>query len=400
MENGISQIVSNINPSATIEISTKAIQMKREGIDVISFAAGEPDFGTPPEIKNEAKLALDEEFTKYTEVAGIIELRKAIVKKLRRDNNLEYSIDEIIVTNGAKQALYNAFATLLNPNDEILIPSPAYVSFIEQVKLLGAKAVLVPTQEEDSYRLPAKRLENFINDRTKAILINSPNNPTGVVYKKEDLVEIGKLAIENDLWIITDEVYEKICYEKNRHVSIASLDKRFKERCITINGVSKTYSMTGWRVGFAAGPKHVIKAMISFQGHVTGNVNSIAQKAATYALGSVISETEKMVLEYENRRTKVIEVLNGIKNISFFSPEGAFYIFINIKRLLGLKANGKIIKTDLDLATYILQESHVALVPGTAFYYPGYLRISFALEEKLLVEGLYRIKRAIEEIEN
>ena len=399
MDKQISEVVKNIAPSATIEIATKAKQMKREGINVISFATGEPDFGTPEHIKKVAVKALDDEFTKYTEVAGIPELRQAIVDKLQRDNNLEYELNQVTVANGAKQALYNAFRTLVNPGDEVVVPSPAYVSFVEQIKLCGGNAVLVPTKEENGFRLTADEIRDRISSKTKAILINSPNNPTGAMYSEKDLLEIGNLAVEKNLWIITDEVYEKICYDNFKHVSIASLDKHFKERTITVNGVSKTYSMTGWRLGYAAGPTNIIKAMTNFQGHVTGNVNSITQKAAAYALTGKQDDIGVMVSEYAKRRDIVVKMLKDIEGVKCSAPDGAFYVFFNIEKLLGRKGGGKVINSDLEFASYILDEAHIALVPGTAFSYPGYQRISFALETELLIEGLSRMKKAVDKMD-
>jgi aspartate aminotransferase len=399
----ISQVVASIAPSATIEIAAKAKQMKRDGIDVLSFATGEPDFGTPESIKQAAIDALHQEFTKYTEVNGIPELREAIRDKLRVENGIPCESDQIMVSNGAKQALYNAFRTLVGAGQEVIVPSPAYVSFVEQIKLAGGTPVLAPTDESRNFRLTANDLAGRITERTVAILVNSPNNPTGAVYTEEDLREIGNLAVENDLWIITDEVYEKICYGTNKHVSVASLDDRFMDRCITINGVSKTYAMTGWRLGYAAGPREIIRAMGSYQGHATGNINSITQKAAAYALrANHVNRTEvmQMVQEYAQRRDRVIALIDTIPGMTCASPDGAFYAFINVQELLGssVRTPSKVLATDLDFAKFILSDAHVAVVPGTAFSAPGYIRISYAVAPATIEEGLARMKRAVEKL--
>lgn len=407
----ISRVVANIAPSATIEIATKAKQMKRRGIDVVSFATGEPDFGTPESVKQAAIDAMHQEFTKYTEVNGIPDLREAIRVKLSVENGISYETNQIIVSNGAKQALYNAFRTIVEEGQEVIVPSPAYVSFVEQIKLAGGIPVLAPTDESRNFRLTAADLVGFITNRTVAILINSPNNPTGAMYTEKDLRDIGDLAVENDLWIITDEVYEKICYGTNRHISIASLDERYRDRCITINGVSKTYAMTGWRLGYAAGPPEIIRAMGSYQGHATGNINSVTQKAAAYALQANEvnrKDVPQMVQEYARRRDRVITLVDSIPGMTCAHPDGAFYAFINVRKLLGATVRGsstgastteeRVLATDLDLAGYILTEAHVAVVPGTAFSTPGYIRISFAVAPASIKEGFARMKHAVEKL--
>lgn len=394
----LSKAVTAISPSATISIAAKAKRMKKEGVDVISFATGEPDFPTPDFIKHEAWNAIQENFTKYTAVNGIEELREAVCEKLEKENNISYSPDQILISNGAKQALFNAFRTVVEEGDQVLVASPAYVSFIEQIKLAGGEPVIVPTCEKEQFRLKAESVKARITAKTKVILINSPNNPTGAVYAEKELDEIGRLAVENDLILITDEVYEKICYGNSRHVSIPSLNREYQERCILVNAVSKTYAMTGWRLGYAAGPRDIIRGMTKLQGHITGNVNSITQKASVLALRALSEDLNYMNEEYARRRESVIEIMEKIPKISFNHPDGAFYFFINIKKLL-TKENGEpVFADDIEFADYLLEEANVAVVPGTAFSCPGYLRISYALEYDLMVEGIQKMKQAIEKL--
>jgi len=390
--------IINISPSATIAVADKANELKKRGIDVISFAQGEPNFDTPKNIKDAANKAMGEGFTKYTTVSGINELKKAICVKLKRDNHIDYQPSEIIVSNGAKQALFNAFMTICDHGDKVLLPTPCYVSFTEQIKLAGATPVFVPTKEENNFRVTLEDIKNNFHSKIKVFLLNSPNNPSGAMVKKEDLIQISEFLIEKDVWIITDEIYENLIYGDNKHVSIASLNQKLKERTITVNGVSKSYAMTGWRVGYAAGPQDIISAMTKFQGHATGNINSIAQKASIEALEGPQEVIENMRMEYNERRDYMVRELNSIRGISCNNPDGAFYVFPNISKLYGMRFKGKAINTEMDVVNYILDEAHVAVVPGKAFVYPDHVRFTFAISMESIKKGLERIGIAIEKL--
>jgi len=394
----VSSKILNISPSATIAVADKARELQSKGINAISFATGEPDFNIADNITEVAVQAFREGFTKYTAVAGIQELKKAICDKLKRDNNIEYDPSEIIVSNGGKQALYNAFMTICDQGDEVLLPTPCWVSYTEQIKLAGATPVFVPTKKENNFRITIEDIKSKYNPKVKAILLNTPNNPSGAVYKKEDLNLIADFVIDKGIWVITDEIYEKIIYDNYKHISIASLNPKIKERTITINGVSKTYAMTGLRLGYAAGPKEIISAMTKFQGHVTGNVNTVTQKAAIEALAGPQEMVESMREVYARRRDYVVKELNSFKGISCNSPAGAFYVFPNISGLYGARFKDKMINDEMDVVNYFLDEAHVAVVPGKAFEYPDHVRLTFAISMEEIKEGYRRIKLAIDKL--
>jgi len=394
----ISKSVAGINPSATEETSFMANQLKRQGINVISFAQGEPDFDTPENIKEVAIAAIREGFTKYTDVPGILELRKAVVDKFKRENGIDYEPDQIIICNGGKQALYEIFRTICEEGDQILIPTPCYVSYAEQIKLTGAKPVFFKTKEENNFRPTLEEVTENLTPRVKAFIINSPNNPTGFVFEKEQLKKIARLLVERGVYMITDEVYEHLIYDDRKHISVASLGEKEKKMSITVNSVSKTYAMTGWRVGYAAGPREIIKAMINLQGHATGNINSIAQKAVIEALNGTQESVGIMVIEYGKRREYMVNRLNEIEGIKCQYPDGAFYTFPNVTALYGKKYDGNIIISDVDVAKFFLKQAHVAVVPGVAFNYSGYVRFVFAKSMEEIKEGLNRIERAIKEL--
>lgn len=390
----ISSAVQGISPSATIVIANKAKQMVSDGIDVISFATGEPDFDTPSVLKTAACNAIHGNHTRYTPVQGIPELRAAICEKLRRDNGIEYSPKQIIVSNGAKQALFNAFFTLCEKGDKVLLPTPCYVSFLEQIKLSGAEPIFVPTDMEDNFRLRPDRLEEYYDKGARCLLLNNPNNPSGAVVEKNDLEKIADFVLEHDMWVITDEVYESI-YFKKRPVSIASLGEGIKNRTITVNAVSKTYCMTGWRLGFAAGPSEVIAAMIKLQSHVTGNVNTPTQHTSVDALKKDYAFIEEMRKEYEGRKNYMVERLDRMKGVSCGDPDGAFYVFPDVGELIGLKHEGKRLENEIDVCEFLLEEGRIATVPGAAFQYPGFIRITFATSMKNIEEGMNRFEAAI-----
>jgi len=399
MKNEIfSSRILNIIPSATSAVGDKVNELKRKGIDVISFATGEPDFDTADNIKEASYRATKEGFTKYTTVPGINELRRAICDKLKRDNHIEYKPSGIIVSNGAKHALYNAFMTICDQGDEVLLPTPSYVSFAEQIKLAGATPVFVPTKEENNFRVTLEEIKNKYNPKIKVFLLNNPNNPSGAMVKKEDLNKIADFLVDKDVWVITDEIYEKLIYDNNEHVSIASLNQKIKEHTITVNGLSKSYAMTGWRIGYAAGPQDIISAMTKLQGHATGNVNSIAQKASIEALEGPQGVIESMRMEYKKRRDYMVKELNSIKGISCNNPDGAFYVFPNISKLYGRYFEDKILNNEIDFVNYMLDEAHVAVVSGKAFEYLDHVRLSFAVSMESIKKGLSRIKTAINKL--
>ncbi len=394
----ISQSVANISPSATESTSFLANQMKRQGIDIISFAQGEPDFDTPDHIKEAAIQAIKEGFTKYTDVPGIPELRRAVAEKFKRENGILYEEEQIVITNGGKQALYEVFRTICEEGDEVLIPTPCYVSYAEQIKLTGAQPVFFATKEEHNFRPTLEEVAQSFNPKVKAFIINSPNNPSGAVIEEDELKKISAFLLDKEVFIITDEVYEHLIYDGKRHVSVASLGEKEKEMSITVNSVSKTYAMTGWRVGYVAGPQEIIKGINNLQGHATGNVNSIAQKAVIAALNGTQKPVQNMVQEYAQRREYMVQRLNQIEGIKCQYPDGAFYTFPNITALYGRRYEGNIIKDDLDVARFFLEKAHVAVVPGIAFNYPGYVRLVFAKSMEEIEEGLDRMERAIVEL--
>ncbi|MCM8820071.1 MAG: pyridoxal phosphate-dependent aminotransferase [Candidatus Omnitrophica bacterium] len=334
--------IQKIAPSATLSISAKAKDMKRDGIDIIDFSIGEPDFDTPSFIKEAAICAIEEGFTKYTPASGIKELKEAVVEKFKKDNNIEYTVDQIVISCGAKHALYNCFVALCNPKDEVIIFSPYWVSYLEMVKLLDAVPIIIKTREDENFLPNPKAIKSNITKKTKAIIINTPSNPTGSVFSRRLLEEIADIVIEHDLWIISDEVYEKIIFDSTPHVSIASLDKNIKSKTLVINAVSKTYSMTGWRIGYVAGPLEIIKAIDNIQSHTTSNPASISQKAALAALCGSDTEIIKMQKTFQARRDFLISELRDFQNISFFKPQGAFYLFLNISKFFGKKTKNKV----------------------------------------------------------
>jgi len=393
----ISNRVKSINPSQTLAITAQALKMKREGKKVISFAAGEPDFDTPKNIKEEAISAIKQGFTHYTDNSGIIELKEAVIGKLKKDNKVEYKPAEIIISNGAKQCLFNAILTVCNPEDEVLLPTPCWVSYTEQIKFAQAAPIFINTYQEDAFKLSAAQVEEKISSKTKLLILNSPNNPTGAVYEMEELKKIAQLLVKYDIYCICDEIYEKLIYDEAEHFTIASLSNEVKAKTIIINGVSKSYAMTGWRIGYAAGPEDIISGMGKIQGHSTSNPNSIAQKASVEALNGRQETIEEMRREFDQRRKYMVEKLNQIKGVSCLKPAGAFYAFPNVSKILekGVKYNGKRIINSFDLADFILKEAEVALIPGSAFEAEGYLRLSYATSMEDVKEGLDRIENIL-----
>lgn len=394
----ISKRVNLISSSPTLAITARAKQMKQEGIDVIGFGAGEPDFDTPAHIKEAAKKAIDSGFTKYTPASGMKELKEAICRKFENDNNLDYSPEEIIVSCGAKHSIFNAILTLCNEDDEVILPSPYWVSYPEMIKVAGAKPVILKATQENNFKITPQQLQETITPKTKLLILNSPSNPTGMVYTKNELSSISNTLTEKGIFCISDEIYEKIIYDGQTHISIASLTPEIKKLTIVVNGVSKSYSMTGWRIGYAAGPKEIIQAMSNLQSHSTSNPTSISQKAALAALEGPQEPLCNMVAEFVKRRDYIVERLNSIKEISCLKPRGAFYVFPEVSQIIGRIFKGEIIKDSVFLAEILLDEANVAVVPGSVFGADEYLRLSYATSMKNISKGLERIEGLINKL--
>jgi aspartate aminotransferase len=400
---GINMMLSKkalqIEPSITLAITATAKKMKAEGIDVVGFGAGEPDFNTPENIQQAAINAIKKGFTKYTVSSGIMELKEAIIKKLGNENNIKYNASQIIISTGAKQCLANVFQAILNPGDQVLIPIPYWVSYPELVKLADGIPVFVNTSESNNFKYTIEELEKSISPNTKAILINSPNNPTGTVYSKEELLSLSEFAKKHDIFIISDEIYEKLIYGNEEHISIASLSDDAYNRTIVINGVSKTYSMTGWRIGYAAGPEQVIKLMSNIQSHTTSNANSIAQYASVEALNGDKNDVERMIQEFAKRRNYMVERLEEINGLSCINPQGAFYVMVNLYGAIGKKVDNIVIKDSIIFSKLLLEKEKVAVIPGAAFGMNNYMRLSYAISMENIKKGLDRINRFMESIE-
>ena len=388
----LSKKANSISPSITLEITGKANELKAQGVNVMSFAAGEPDFNTPRNIIEAAIKAMDDGYTKYTKTSGIVELRKAICKKLHQENNLNYSEEQIVVSTGAKQCLANTFLAILNKGDEVILQNPCWVSYTELIKLADGVPVIVNCDENDGYKLSAKNIEKAVTSKTKAILLNSPHNPTGIVYNKNELEEIAQIAKKYNLIIISDEIYEKLIYDGEEHVSIASLSEDAYERTIVINGLSKTYAMTGWRVGYTASSTKLAKVMSSVQSHMTSNVCSISQYAALEALTGPQDSINMMKNAFEERRNFMMKKLEGIDEVSFIKPQGAFYIMVDITYFIGKSINGIKINNSIEFAKILLEEEKVSVIPGAAFGLENFIRLSYATSMEVIEEGLDRIK--------
>lgn len=388
----LSQKAADIKPSSTLAITAKAKQMKADGIDVVGFGAGEPDFDTPTHIKAAAIKAMEEGFTKYTPASGIGELKQAICKKLLEENGVSYETNQIVVSNGAKHSLTNTFMAILNPGDEVIIPAPFWLSYKQMVKIADGVPVIVRTQKENNYKATIEELEAALTDRTRALLINSPSNPTGMVYTEEELRAIADFAVKHDLYVISDEIYEKLIYGNEKHVSIASFNEEIYKRTIIINGVSKTYAMTGWRIGYAAAPAEIAKIMSNVQSHASSNPNSIAQKAALEAITGPQACVETMKEAFNKRREYMYERVSKMPFVSAIKPQGAFYVFIDLADALGKSYDGEEIKDADVFARLMLDIEKVAVVPCTDFGYPTHFRLSYAISMDNIKKGLDRIE--------
>ena len=391
----LSQRARNLVPSATLAIGAKARQMQADGIDVISFAQGEPDFDTPNHIKEAAIQAARDGFTKYTATGGINELKDAVATKLKRDNGLSYTRNQVLISCGGKHSLYNVFQALLDPGDEVIIPAPYWVSFPEQVKLCGATPVIVPTREAQGFRLNRQLLEPAVTDRTKIVVLNTPSNPTGAALSRMELEGIATLAVERGFYIVSDETYEALVYDGFQHLSIATLGDAVYARTIVVNSLSKAYAMTGWRLGYAAGPAEIITAMEGLQGQMTSNPTSFAQRGGVAALIGPQEPTQRMREEFATRRRYIVDQLTGMPGIRCHNPEGAFYVFPNVSALYGKRFGDTVIANSTAFAAFLLDAAKIAVVPGVEFGSDQHVRFSYATALDKIREGMDRMAAAL-----
>ena len=394
----VSEKVKRIAPSLTLEITAKAKKMKKEGLSVIGFGAGEPDFNTPDYINESAKNALDIGFTKYTPASGMQELKVAICEKFLKDNNLCYDPAQIVISSGAKSSLYHAICAIINDGDEVILPSPYWLTYPELVGLAGGKCVFVEALRENGYKMTALEFEKAITEKTKCLILNSPNNPTGAVYSREELIEIAKVCEKHGIFVISDEIYEKLVYGES-HYSIAQYNDFMKEHTIVVNGMSKTYSMTGWRIGYLAAPLTIAKAISSMQSHTTSNACSIAQYASVTALTDKKGEQfiTQMQKIFNERRLLILDRLSKIKDIVCIEPKGAFYVFVDVSKLYGKSFNGVKIESSLSFADCALKKG-IALIPGVAFGNDNCIRLSYAISKEDIVEGIDRLAQFVSEL--
>ena len=395
----LSEKALSIKPSSTLSITEKAGILRKEGKDVISFSVGEPDFNTPEHINKAAIDAINEGFTKYTPAAGIMELRQAVAKKLKDENGLDYDYTQIVISNGAKHSLVNALMAITNPGDEIIIPAPYWLSYAEMVRISGGTPVVVYTKKEDEYALTREVLESVYTENTKAVIINSPSNPTGMIMTEDQLRGIAEFAVEKDIIVIADEIYEKLIYSKDKkHVSIASFGKDIYERTIIVNGVSKSYAMTGWRIGYTAAPAKISKLMSSMQSHMTSNPNSIAQKAAVAAISGPQDCVEEMRVQFEKRRDYIYDRVKDMPYVSALKPEGAFYLFIDFTGTYGKEYKGQVLESAAQIGAILLDEKLIAVVPCADFGMPDYIRFSYATSIEKITAGMDRLGEFLAEL--
>ena len=399
MKNRIAQRMTTISPSLTLAISAKAKAMRAAGEPVVSFGVGEPDFNTPEHIVAAAKAALDNGQTKYTPSSGLLPLRKAICEKFEKDNGLCYEPSQIIVSNGAKHSIFNACYAVLNDGDEVIIPAPYWLTYPEVVKVCGGVPKYLYAKKENKFKFTAKELEDAITPKTKMLIFNSPSNPTGAVYSEEEVRAIAKVCEEKEIFVLSDEIYEKLCYDGVKPFSIASVSEKMKDLTITVNGVSKTYAMTGWRIGYLAAPKDVAKAIDSFQSHATSNACSISQYATLEALASKEEDVQEMVAVFAKRREKILRLIDEIDGVEGVRPDGAFYVMLVVGGLYGKSYRGVKINGSVDFANALLDGEKVAAIPGISFGADDCLRLSYSLSESDIEEGLARIKRFVSELE-
>ena len=394
----ISKRAQSLRPSPTFAATDRAKAMKAQGIDVIDFGIGEPDFDTPDNIKSAGIQAIQSGYTKYTPAGGTDELKEAIIDKFIRDNGIHYEKAQIIISCGAKHSLYNIAEAIFDPDDEVIIPAPYWVTYPDQVLLNDAKPVIIETAENEGFKLTGKQFERAITKKTKALVLNTPSNPTGLAYDKKTLEDIAYTAVKHNIIVISDEIYEKLIYDGFQHISIASLGPEIKNLTIVVNGVSKSHAMTGWRIGYAAGPKDIIAAMVNIQSQSTSNPTSSSQKAALEALRGAQDSVRAMNIEFDSRRKYIVDRLNQMKGVSCQRPVGAFYAFPKVSSLFGKRSNGNVIKSASDLVAYLLEEAKVSLVSGDAFGADSYVRLSYATSMDNIKKGLDRIEAALQRL--
>lgn len=395
----LSKKAQAVKPSSTLAITAKAKELKAQGIDVVGFGAGEPDFNTPDNINQAAIKAINDGFTKYTPASGIDELKEAICKKFERFNHLKYEKNQIVISNGGKHSLTNIFTAILNPEDEVIIPAPFWLSYPEIVKLAGGVPVIVNTTKEQSYKITAKQLEAACTDKTKALVLNTPNNPTGMLYTEEELRAIADVIVKKDIYVVADEMYENLVYDGQEHVSIASFNDEIYKRTITCSGVAKSYAMTGWRIGYTGSSAEIAKLMGSVQSHQTSNPNSIAQKATVEALNGPQDTVAAMNKEFDKRRKYMYKRIADMSLISCVEPKGAFYVFVDISKALEKSYKGEKIETASKFASILIEEYNVAVVPCADFGFPDHIRLSYAISLEQIEKGLDRIETFLKTLE-
>ncbi len=388
----ISKKASAVSPSPTLAIDSKFKQMKKDGVPVVGFGAGEPDFNTPENVKRAGIKAIEENITRYTPASGTVELKAAVCDKIKRDTGLEYNISNIVISNGGKHSLTNTFMAICDPGDEVILPAPYWVSYPEMIKMADAVPVYINTSEESNFKFTIEQLKAAITPKTRALVLNSPSNPTGMIYTREEMMAIAEVAVENNIYVVFDEIYEKLVYE-GEHVNIATLGDEIRDLTIIVNGMAKTYAMTGWRIGYIAAHERIAKAMANIQSHATSNPNSVAQAAAVEALCGDQSFIDDMKATYIERRNYMVERINNIDGISCLNPNGAFYIFMNVRDVLGKEHYGKVINTAQELCEDMLERALVALVPSEGFGIDGYVRLSYATSMEVIKTGLDRIEK-------
>lgn len=393
----VSKIAEAVRASTTLAVDSLAKQMKADGLDVVGFGTGEPDFNTPDNINMAGIRAICDGKTKYTPAAGIISLRKAIAQRLKEDCGVDYDYTQIVVASGAKHSVYIALAAITNPGDEIIIPAPFWVSYYEMVRMVGGTPVIVRAGEEQDFKITAQQLEEAITDKTKCLMLNNPSNPTGMIYSEAELRAIAEVCVKHDLYIIADEIYYQLIYDGIKFTSIASLSDDIKERTLLINGVSKSYAMTGWRVGYCAANKTLAKIMSNFLSHSTGAPSTISQWASVEALSGPQDGIEKMRLEFLKRRDYIVKRINSIEGVSCINPNGAFYVMMNIEQLIGKTLGGKLIENDDDFAVALLEKALVAVVPCSGFGMKNFVRWSYAASMENIEKGLDRLEKFINE---
>lgn len=394
----LSKKASEVKPSSTLAITAKAKALKAQGVDLVGFGAGEPDFNTPDNINDVACEAIRNGFTKYTPASGIEDLKKAVSEKFKTFNKVDYGVDQIVISNGGKHSLTNIFTAIINEGDEVVIPAPFWLSYPEIVKLAGGVPVIVTTTPENDFKITEQQLAEACTDKTKAFVLNSPNNPTGMIYTREELEALAKVIVEKDIYVVADEMYEYLIYGEDEHVSIASLGKEIYDHTITCSGLSKSYAMTGWRIGYTGASKEITKLMSSVQSHQTSNPNSIAQKAALEALTGPQDKVKEMIKEFAQRRDYIYGRLKDLPHISVIEPKGAFYTFVKVEDTFGMEYKGEKVGDVSRLAAILLEDYSVAVVPCTDFGFPGYIRLSYAISKEQIKKGIDRIEKFLNDL--